>query len=1157
MKTRLWPLRIAGLVLAFVLVGFWSNAQTASAEPKTFLFKISGNGLTKPSYLWGTIHRTEEELFNFPDSLYHFLQASDTYVMEVHADSLFSYGITKTMKDATQKRLGSKLTPQQLQAFKKKWQEMMDTPMEDMTLNDLVMQAGKSRATRLKGKKMSLMMDMYLFSLASKMNKRIAALETLQQQASLIDSFLQKLEPSEILGQLEKRAAITDVIGAYLQFDLTEIAKMAEAMPASWEGPFLSERNEKMLAGMEPIMRSGSAFIAVGVSHLPGSRGLVQLLRQAGYDVTPVFSKRRLLASKYTVPAATTAGSDDWNFYRFEESGFGVSLPAAPFTNSVSSSSVVMHTCKDWKSENVYMITQVPIQSELGAGMVDSMMRLMLAMVAGSRGGKGEVFDVTANGLKGRSATSFTKDGWTRMDMYAQGNTIFSLAMTAPKSEELQSGPAEKFFQSLKFFERKQAAQVTYSSSSELFAIDFPGQPQLNPEHLMSEKDSTATLTETTLYLQPKGSSTELLVQVARLTDKAIALDGRKAFDEILTNLRGKDVKRMEKTDTSWLQYPACFASGILNPGIRFDIRMLKRGGRVYFVWYFDNERTFSNTASQAFFNSFRLLPYPALQATSVVLDSTRLGQLDGKAGFQLLYNNVDSSAFISYSPLLAASMHTQSSQFSPYAWATSDSAWLAGFAAKALKDEKGRELKRKFSNKGPYPSLDITMILTDNGDFLRLQVVKVGNKWYRQQLQADSAMVFAPVIDEWFNAFRIERPLPAFDLTKQTAEGYFQKLARLPEEEYEVAVRQMDELPFTKADLPLLYKQVATRWARDTSYPTVYGNAWAVIRELADSSDIPALQRLYEEADTATACQLDVLKTLVEIGTPSALSFVQRGIPFASQQAAGQVSQLFYGLGKDTAATRSLLPGWSHLLADTTYGGGLQYLYKTLEAAANEEVDKPENYAEATLSLGRWLLSRLKIPDSKYQPFASNVLIALANLRSPAGDALLYEISIQASSDNRYYSFEALKQLIAKDLYPKDAINLVAADPNYRLSLYLLLKEEEQESLMDARFRTQQMMAESYIHEYNEDYDLDTLIAAGDREIMFFGIKSRFFIFKAQVKDDEGNAAYKMAVAGPFALDKKVLVVFNDENYFVGVQEEEFDKKKVDEMLAALIKQL
>src|SRR3954464_13245812 len=42
------------LVIALLLVGFSSIAQ----NEKSLLWKVSGNGLSQPSYLYGTIHAT-------------------------------------------------------------------------------------------------------------------------------------------------------------------------------------------------------------------------------------------------------------------------------------------------------------------------------------------------------------------------------------------------------------------------------------------------------------------------------------------------------------------------------------------------------------------------------------------------------------------------------------------------------------------------------------------------------------------------------------------------------------------------------------------------------------------------------------------------------------------------------------------------------------------------------------------------------------------------------------------------------------------------------------------------------------------------------------------------------------------------------------------
>jgi hypothetical protein len=43
-----------------------------------------------------------------------------------------------------------------------------------------------------------------------------------------------------------------------------------------------------MAARAEAILARGNAFIAVGALHLPGAEGLVELIRKAGYKVTPI-----------------------------------------------------------------------------------------------------------------------------------------------------------------------------------------------------------------------------------------------------------------------------------------------------------------------------------------------------------------------------------------------------------------------------------------------------------------------------------------------------------------------------------------------------------------------------------------------------------------------------------------------------------------------------------------------------------------------------------------------------------------------------------------------------------------------------------------------------------------------------------------------------
>jgi uncharacterized protein YbaP (TraB family) len=54
------------------------------------------------------------------------------------------------------------------------------------------------------------------------------------------------------------------------------------------ERELIDKRNLTMHERAMPLIDRGNAFIAVGALHLPGDKGLVELLRQSGYKVTPL-----------------------------------------------------------------------------------------------------------------------------------------------------------------------------------------------------------------------------------------------------------------------------------------------------------------------------------------------------------------------------------------------------------------------------------------------------------------------------------------------------------------------------------------------------------------------------------------------------------------------------------------------------------------------------------------------------------------------------------------------------------------------------------------------------------------------------------------------------------------------------------------------------
>jgi hypothetical protein len=79
-------------------------------------------------------------------------------------------------------------------------------------------------------------------------------------------------------------------IAAYLPFMLAKesLTEDDQRIMTFVEEELLRKRNHRMAERAVAHLDRGNAFIAVGALHLPGKEGVVELLRQRGYKVTPV-----------------------------------------------------------------------------------------------------------------------------------------------------------------------------------------------------------------------------------------------------------------------------------------------------------------------------------------------------------------------------------------------------------------------------------------------------------------------------------------------------------------------------------------------------------------------------------------------------------------------------------------------------------------------------------------------------------------------------------------------------------------------------------------------------------------------------------------------------------------------------------------------------
>lgn len=88
-------------------------------------------------------------------------------------------------------------------------------------------------------------------------------------------------------------------MNAYLQRDLDLMWRISEftaqdrpdlkTLNDAFVQRLLFDRNARMVERMQPQLRQGRGFIAVGALHLYGERGILALLQKQGYRVVHIY----------------------------------------------------------------------------------------------------------------------------------------------------------------------------------------------------------------------------------------------------------------------------------------------------------------------------------------------------------------------------------------------------------------------------------------------------------------------------------------------------------------------------------------------------------------------------------------------------------------------------------------------------------------------------------------------------------------------------------------------------------------------------------------------------------------------------------------------------------------------------------------------------
>lgn len=267
------------------------NAQTQKPLEKTLLWEVSGNGLQQPSYIFGTYHMLCKDDFEIKNKVSEALSKTKQTVLEINFSDPEQAQKMQTMMMSS-KKLSEQYNAEDL-AKLKLGLEKFGYKLEDIDSFSNVMVFSLLTTKFMNCDQNELkMLDMEILMSSMAGQKTILGLETVDEQAQLFEEYLSPKELLKLVEDYDKgKAKMDEMQKYYLSEDLEGLEtafNSEDYMTEAQRKIMLDNRNLNWAQQMPQIMSAAPSFFAVGAGHLVGENGLINLLREAGYTVSPV-----------------------------------------------------------------------------------------------------------------------------------------------------------------------------------------------------------------------------------------------------------------------------------------------------------------------------------------------------------------------------------------------------------------------------------------------------------------------------------------------------------------------------------------------------------------------------------------------------------------------------------------------------------------------------------------------------------------------------------------------------------------------------------------------------------------------------------------------------------------------------------------------------
>lgn len=475
-------IKLLCILLLFGVTGF----SQGNLKYPTLLWKISGNGIKKEGYLYGTMHVSNRVAYHLSDQFFGALKSADVVGLETNpSEWLNNMELTGELSKASGVGLYNpyggnfyKIVFGMRFPDKQVYKSILSFDPE--IINGLLYRHSMSQENFEE----NTYIDLFIFQAASKLNKTIVSLEDFKMAeiqarlASLPDSeFDSDSKEGDDYLNYNRYGNAVKIEDAYRDGNLDALDSLTRIGESkNMQKYLLHARNVYFVHNIDSILRSGkSLFSGVGAAHLPGTNGVIEMLRRMNYKVEPVYPKDTKKAAKEqdAIDKMIKPVSFEKNFAT--DSLFSVQVPGK-LTQIMNFDNIKYFINADMVNGNFYNIARLKTNAALNNYNVSKMTVMLDSLFFENIPGKIiSKKEIENNGVKGFDIVNRTRRGdFQRYHIFVTDLELI-LFKLGGKGDFVNSSAGKQFFNSIKF-EKKNTSTTLFEPLTKGFKVQIPNE---------------------------------------------------------------------------------------------------------------------------------------------------------------------------------------------------------------------------------------------------------------------------------------------------------------------------------------------------------------------------------------------------------------------------------------------------------------------------------------------------------------------------------------------------------------------------------------------------------------------------------------------------------------------------------------------------------